>query len=514
MSRKKSKFSYIVWFIYTMVTVVVLRTSIENVAKSLLGEIAFADLILSLAIVVITGLTVFLMYRFSKWKKLKSKEKNNSRVVWEVGTAVWLLILGLILRLDVMMSEQGELAAYYENARVAEGQMIPSVVHGASYFYLQLLHVVFLFIGNKFSAAVWLQIILQLIAALMIFVGIRKLSEPVTALVSLGFFMLADPMIKGAVTLSPQMLYLLIFALGLGFLAACQSGKLRPVVFLGTGIWIGVSVYLDVGGLLLLILLAACATGNRVKNAKTKDKLMVFGFGVIGALAGFLGAIGANAFFSGRYFGNVMNAWMELYRPGTFQLPTVLVSENTSWWIIVLAVFLTAGIFSFWCDRESERMSAWVLCACVTFAAGCADIFTDELPAFLYLFLITTVLAGLGVGEVFYKPIAVELPTVLEKNARKEREEEQKQVQVAISNTAPETPVELETAVAVVKESEPAETVTEKPAVEETKKINYIENPLPLPKPHVKKTMGYDRKPNAGEDDFDHPVSDNDDFDI
>lgn len=50
----------------------------------------------------------------------------------------------------------------------------------------------------------------------------------------------------------------------------------------------------------------------------------------------------------------------------------------------------------------------------------------------------------------------------------------------------------------------------------EEKKINYIENPLPLPKKHVKRKLEFkfngmqDKK----EDDFDVKIGDDDDFDI
>ncbi|MBD5396248.1 MAG: hypothetical protein HDR23_05830 [Lachnospiraceae bacterium] len=50
----------------------------------------------------------------------------------------------------------------------------------------------------------------------------------------------------------------------------------------------------------------------------------------------------------------------------------------------------------------------------------------------------------------------------------------------------------------------------------EEKKIKYIENPLPLPKKHVKRTLEFKYNDPQAEllDDFDVKISDDDDFDI
>ena len=48
----------------------------------------------------------------------------------------------------------------------------------------------------------------------------------------------------------------------------------------------------------------------------------------------------------------------------------------------------------------------------------------------------------------------------------------------------------------------------------EEKKIEYIENPLPLPKKHVRKTMDYAFVPEADQMKYDIAVSDSDDYDL
>ena len=48
----------------------------------------------------------------------------------------------------------------------------------------------------------------------------------------------------------------------------------------------------------------------------------------------------------------------------------------------------------------------------------------------------------------------------------------------------------------------------------EKKPIQYIENPLPLPKKHVKKTMDYKFEPEEHLMKYDIEVSETDDFDV
>ena len=51
------------------------------------------------------------------------------------------------------------------------------------------------------------------------------------------------------------------------------------------------------------------------------------------------------------------------------------------------------------------------------------------------------------------------------------------------------------------------------PEKKQPKKVQYIENPLPLPKKHIKRVMDYSLKEMPDEDDFDLDIGDEDDFD-
>ena len=55
---------------------------------------------------------------------------------------------------------------------------------------------------------------------------------------------------------------------------------------------------------------------------------------------------------------------------------------------------------------------------------------------------------------------------------------------------------------------------SEKGAAEAEGQVRFLENPLPLPKKHVKRVMDYSLSSVSQEDDFDYLVADDDDFDI
>ena len=46
------------------------------------------------------------------------------------------------------------------------------------------------------------------------------------------------------------------------------------------------------------------------------------------------------------------------------------------------------------------------------------------------------------------------------------------------------------------------------------REVRYLENPMPLPKKHVKRVLDYGLKSTAEDDDFDFSVAEDDDFDI
>ena len=169
MSWKKNIFSYFLWVIYILIVGVMAVhigeyiTSIMNFQNGAISYViaVFLFLIGFLLFVILgKGITLFPT-------RDNSKSSDVRRIVVRSLIVVALLAVGILLRV-YYISYAGEELTYYDIAKVTEKSSIPMVAHGVIYFYLQLLRGLFLIVGNKWIAGIWMQIILHIIASLEI----------------------------------------------------------------------------------------------------------------------------------------------------------------------------------------------------------------------------------------------------------------------------------------------------------------------------------------------------------
>ena len=77
---------------------------------------------------------------------------------------------------------------YFNLAQVRENGSIPvQFVQGSVYYYCALLHGVFRIFGNHPEVGIYLQIVLQIISSLFLYLGVRKLSGKICAMLVLLF---------------------------------------------------------------------------------------------------------------------------------------------------------------------------------------------------------------------------------------------------------------------------------------------------------------------------------------
>lgn len=297
------------------------------------------------------------------------KCKNTFSII----AVILLVAAGIALRVSGMGSVAQE-SVYFDLAKVAEGQGIPTSVHGAVYVYLQLLHLIFRVFGNKFEAAIWLQIILQLLAGGYVYSGIRKSAGTVFAVIMLGVLMLSPLAIRQTLILSPESMFFLIFSLTLFACVKCIEKKKRVLKCIVAGLLLAITCYLYIPDMLNL------------SSWKFGDWLSVELMVLLFVLAGSC--------------------------------------------VKVLFTRKKATVKSVWEDGKME--------AC---------------------------LEAIGTDEIEWETV-----------------EESEEVPVE------ERPVEPQ--------------------------VKFIENPLPLPKKHVKKILDYDRELEDGQEDFDIEIDEDDDFDI
>ena len=223
-------------------------------------------------------------------------------------------------------------------------------------------------------------------------------------------------------------------------------------------------------------------TGVRTTDPETKRKGEIFGrenagFSVLliltafvaGALA-FAGMLALNAYSSYETIGTTAETLLAFYRTG-FQVDYVFYLTEYSvvecFIIVILAAFL---IMSFWNRKKEQNVSPWI-CLMLLLAPTPLTV-QGVLPYQVYSVFIWGVLAGIGVQQSF----------VWESTAfAKER---------SFTESVPA----------------PVEFPDEKP--------RFLENPLPLPRKHEKRTLDYQYEVVEEQMEFDLEIDENDDFDI
>lgn len=482
MAFEKRMFSYIVWGLHSILAcigfaVILLKTLDATPLTNPYGQIG----IVCLSFVLTAG--VFLLVR--KIANSCGGEGNGVRkAVAEAVAAVLLLAAGVTLR--VLFLDKGmEEAAYFDMAQV-NGEGIPSLSYGAQYLYVCMLRALFYAVGNHFTAGVILQIVLQTGGALVFYLAVRRFSGASAGIVALAVLMFMPSAIREALVYSPRMLYFLLFSIVLlmvGRMTARQKkdkfawyGWLHTVL---CGAAIAVVTYLDGAGVLLFIPVFG------IVLAKERKRLLCQ-WGVV--LAGFLAVLVllffADASLSGADFVSVCRVWAASYVPQSPVLSDlVFLRENTVMELVLLSVaafVILLGLPGFFCSRREECQTPFMmleiglvlLCVCRT----------DHVQA-RYEYLMLAVFAAMTGA-------AVRAVSAHEKTGEDAEENSVSQLPAAVA------------------------ALSEAVDPPEDGKVKLIDNPLPLPKRHVKKTMGYQREVPPEEMHYDIEVEENDDFDL
>lgn len=518
MSWKKNGFSYILWIAYTLAA----GSGLLGVNILLCGHLGYKAVYaygISGAFLLVAGVVALCLYQLTK--RLPGNHKDNTmlQLVMEGVVLIGLVAVGIILRIDALQQiTEWNGMHYYEAAMVAEGQTVPQIVHGATYIYVSLLHLLLLLVGNKLWAAIWLQVVIQLLAITALYFAVRRLSGVIQALVTAAVLLMSPYMISGALELSPEWLYLFLYSIALwvvsGRMDKTESGLLHYLV---GGILIGVCTYLDIYGITLLVFVAGVFAVMRDRPAKKllHERGTVFLVYIAGTLLGWFAAIIIDCISCRNGFAAVVKAWSLLYVPKSFRVPVnmELLTEVGMNNVLAVLGLMSLGIFSFWCRKKRERQGVWIGVAIVLLLLQSLGMMTDHIDGVRYLYVVFVILAGIGAANCFA-------------THRASYKEEADDVEEAVNEPVTEDPVEIQEPAVVempdaqksvaMKRTEVQENmVAENMPVEvPEKKVKFLDNPLPLPKKHVAKVMDY-RITDVGTDaGYDYDVAEDDDYDI
>lgn len=511
MNYKKGILSVVLWFLYAMVV----GTGMVGTAMTVIlpsGAPGWIGLVIAGSWLAVTGLVVFLLHTFLVRRNTRRVDNRQQvRLIIESLIVVILLAVGIVLRTrEVMLYEvTGEsVNVWFEAAKVTESAHIPQVVHGAVYFYLQVLHGLLVFLGNKMTAALILQAVLQILSGIFLYFAVRKLSGTVAAVTAFGYWMLC-PVISATVILGPEELYRLLWMIGLCIIAESighfrQMGGIpgiRSVIgFFFASVAVGVLGYLDVTGLLLLLVILSVNALETYDNVRMSRRIGTGALGLLGTATGFFVCIALDAVSSGKVMENVLLAWWKVCMPKGFTWPVAIINADGYGRYfhisaILVVTILGIGVFGFWCRKKSERQAVWLALMIGTTLLICYGMTSEEMPGLSLLYVLTAIVAGAGVQSVLPYGRQTEL---------------QPSVEVAESD-APENKSQKRRLKIQDLETEEVPEETEETEQETHNGVQWIENPLPVPKKHVSKVLDY--KWNDVEADFDYPVAEDDDFD-
>ncbi len=506
MSFKKNWFDYIIGTVISIVLCIILATFLN--AQCVLYQIGKYETVFIVCVVFAGIYTIYKILHccFEKWGSRLFQISGRSKMLWEIFCVLSLFSGAVLIRCYRYLYCFTELYGtkeFYEAAIIREGMEIPKMVHGASYLYTGVLSVIFSFLGNKQSAGIVLQAVLQLAGILFLYLAVRTLLGRAEAVISMAVMSFFPVSLQNGFTLTPQNLYFFLFAGIFFFLSCCRKALQAPqaggcvkfLLPLLTGIFTGYMIYLDIAGTLLFI----AAFYILLDRGEKKGNLPVAVILTAACLFSLFFLFLFQSFYHGEPLIQTVLAWLKLYFPPVFSYriaaPDVTIAGSVA--VCIGSAWYAIG---FWSEKGARgslyALSVLLLLLFVFFTEPVMD--CSLLTLFYW-----SVLAAAGItGMSGWERREQSLPAHNSGNGqrKKKKKNRKKTEEKAEKETGREYGMEIE-----IKDMDDGENKN---------KIRFIENPLPLPKKHVKKTMGYRFEPEEEGMKYDIETKENDDFDL
>ena len=520
MTYKKTWLSSLLWAVFTCVTGMLLADYAislwiqETNAAAGAGTVVFIAGVFALAVC-----CCFLLVTI--YNKVIYRQKIGARTVMVLENllVVFLFLAALLYRIYLFMQSSADTIAqtrYFELATVTSDQAPVNLIQNIDTLYTVCLSFALSFFGNKLIAGAWLQAFLQMLSILLGFYTIRKFVGKLpayTVLILLAF----SPVFTGQLfSMTPEVLsfflYLLAFSIISGYVKNYCAGLYDAlsliIVTVVCGLVIGVLTYLDMRFLTLFILFAWGICGMKAEKASASKGVTVFLFVLAFAAAG-LALMGVFTFES-YSLGSTIEASVNDWMVGRLHLPTYQwYIDTTSILECFLLVFPASFlIMSFWFRPKVQNAAPWIMLM-LLFGPPHMTIETEGYR--IYTVFIWCILAGIGVQQCF-------TPRRKAEYAAEQTESADNTEQIAPTEEK-ETIKEAEKEEVKMEEKEIIKEIEEYEKKEETEettpaKPRFIENPLPLPKKHEKRSLDYQYEVDEEKLDFDIEIAENDDYDV
>lgn len=494
MTYRKTWFDYVLWAVYAGLCVMFLAYTGNHLYVFYVGAsiaklgtfVLFPVLLCLYPGIRLSGMAVRKRHNFSTHFRAMTEALVVS-VSFVFGTMIRIKE-GLLMAAVYDMGSALEAGDYYNMALIRAGEESAPLAHGMSDLFVRCLRVVFSFLGNSAAAAVLFQVFLQVLSMFFAYLAVRKAAGRLVSCTVLLFLAFSASLIRKVYIIDPECLLTALFLLGLyltlSFVKSMLAGKEIyggiPGMFL-LGAALGLLCYLEGGCAVLFLFLAGVFTGkpgiggNRAGKQKIRNLLIV----MVGACVGFFGAVAEDAAASGVIFYRGITGWAKPYLHPEMgaRIFSVIGTEYPFFaFLFLLASFV---VFSFIRGGREQIFSLWFLPCILVTPVFVIDMSVSGFGGIALFFW--CVMAGLGL-----KSAALDGEEAL---VREKIEE--------INAAAPAVPL-------------PAEGILEETPEQ---KPRFIENPLPLPRKHVRREMGFDYSVSDSDMHYDVEVAEEDDFD-
>lgn len=502
MIYKRTWLSNLLWAAYTCAAGTLLAIYTVLFWKNEIGMGTVYHMIAFVALVLVLIIACCLLINKTALK-LGNKYKISRRaaIICEIFVVFCIYFAGLIYRIELYINssmDSIEVTEYYLAASGNIREYVELILHGASYLYILCLSLVLYFFED---AAVWLQIFIQMATLLLAYFTVKKMVGKIAAGITMLMLAVSSTYVNQICNIGPESLFFALYLIGMlivgGYVKSYCRDCLNAVtaiigaVFLG--IVIGILTYLDAVSITLVILLPGLITGVRKTNedkeksesSTAKFAVLIIIITIITAGLTVMGAFALDAYASGLAYREITEAWVGLYMS---HLSVDYVFYQTEYNLIecyiqvIIAVFL---VISFWNTEKTQNAAPWIVMMLLIAPIPLARI--GALPYQVFSIFIWSALAGIGLQQ----------SCILD-------------VKPAVETAEGTETSETATEVTAERIEQPAQSQNNETAT----KPRFIENPLPLPKKHVRKEIDFQYEVPEDKMKFDIDIKEGDDFDI
>lgn len=503
MTYRKTWFSYLLWVLYTMLCIIFLAFVGNYVCVSYFSDLfaqigslsaaSYAKDLSGFLLIPATAILYWIIRGISEAIRKRCLCPVKIRQITECIVVLSLLGIGIytrIMRVVTLIQQPTDVNGmeYFEMAAVKAGSSIQPLNYGSAYLYVVLLSVVLSFLGNKTVCAVILQIILQVAGLVLVYAVTRKIAGRIPACMALLYFVCSVSYLEMLTDLGPECLFFVLFLTGMSVMAGfvryyCRDDAQTMQQLLraaALGILLGILGYLDLAAVTILLAMITAVILCRRKWSKVSAAVVLTT--IAACVAGWLASCGVLSLLKRSDMGSEIGIWGTQHIRNTrtfgfrplypYSLDILLFGVLT-----VLAAFL---VFEFFRKGKERNDTVWIF-MCVAAAPTPMAVLGVQ-PFGILSMYIWSVLAGLGLQNCMFGSQDQVVKAQIEE----------------INRSVPETDT--------VKEEILETTPDPKP--------RYLENPLPLPKKHVRRQMDYQYDVEEKDMKYDLEIKAEDDFDI